>query len=248
MELDSGFKDRVRWAINIKESNQSELARHLGVSAQAIQQWVAGATLSPRREHVQAASEFLGCRYEWLAYGRGPMRTVEDDAPAGQHNKHAVASEGAILAHEWEAALLAALPNAQRESWQPRIAHPSGQSSMRVDWVTDQIVAEVGLYRHVGGTMIASIRQRLWLLVLARELLPPVPGRRTLLLLAPLEDWVQKSDKYIDALRAEARVLNIEVQAVTTPEHAAAVLLGKEEAPTIPAGEDHWLDASPVLQ
>lgn len=187
MELDPGFKDRLKWAITTKETSQSALARHLGVSAQAIQQWAAGATLSPRREHVVAASDFLGCRYEWLAYGRGPMKETElrDGKGAGVRSKNL--TESAILGREWEMALRAALPKGDEEHWQVKMPHPSGAAQMRVSWLSDEVIGEVGLYQDV-NLLISNARQRLWLLAFVRESLPAVPGRRCILLLAPLED------------------------------------------------------------
>lgn len=248
MELDSGFKDRLRWAINLKETNQSALARAIGTTAQAIQQWVSGATLSPRRDHLMKACEFLGVRYDYLAYGRGPMKLVDTAAPAPVLSKESTAehTETALLSHEWEAALLAAVPESAQASWQYKMTHPSGTAPLRITWVSDKVIAELGLYKHTAN-LINSARQRLWLLAVARELVPPAAGRRTILLLAPLESWREVPDRHIGALRAEARTLGIEVIHVGTPEHAAAVLLCQEAAPRIPVGEDLGLDVSSVL-
>jgi hypothetical protein len=156
------------------------------------------------------------------------------------------ATEAVLLSHEWEGSLLAALPAEARPHWQVKIAHPSGAAPMRISWVSDTMVAELGLYKH-SSSLINSARQRLWLLDVARGILPLVPGRRAVLLLAPLEDWREAPDRHIEALRAEARVLGIEVIHVGTPEHAAAVLLGQESSPTLPAGDDLGLDVSSVL-
>ena len=117
---------------------------------------------------------------------------------------------------------------------------------MRITWVSDKVVAELGLYKHTAN-LINSARQRLWLLTVAREMVPPVVGRRTILLLAPLESWREVPDRHIGALRAEARTVGIEVIHVTTPEHAAAVLLCQEAAPAVPIGEDLGLDVSAML-
>lgn len=48
--------------------NQSELARHVGVSPQAVQQWIAGET-SPRGKNLIKVAEFLGVSPSELQYG-----------------------------------------------------------------------------------------------------------------------------------------------------------------------------------
>lgn len=48
--------------------NQSELARFVGVSPQAVQQWVAGET-SPRGNNLRKVAEFLGTTLEYLLTG-----------------------------------------------------------------------------------------------------------------------------------------------------------------------------------
>lgn len=246
MELDTGFKDRLKWAINSKQTNQSELARAIGTTAQAVQQWVSGATSSPRRDHLEKASAFMGVRYEWLLFGRGPMRLIDmvrtQETVAGASDD---ATETTLLSHEWETSLLAALPPEARAGWQAKLCHPSGNAQIRISWVSETIISELGLYKH-SGSLISSGRQRLWLLAVARALLPAT-GCRAVLLLAPLEGWREAPDRHIDALRAEARLLGIEVIHASTPEHAAAVLLGQEDAPGIPASDDLGLDVSSVL-
>lgn len=251
MELDLGFKDRLKWAMSHKQTNQSELAREIEkrvngtCSPQAIQQWVSGATTSPRREHLRAAVEFLGVRYEWLAYGRGPMREV-DIVPPPRVSGDGASTETALLAHEWEGGLLAAIPDTARKHWQRKFTHPSNTADMRVTWVSDQVLAELGLYKH-STSLIPNARQLLWRLAVARAVVPGTPGRRTALLLAPLEDWREIPERHVAALRAEANVVGIEVIHVTTPEQAAEMLLGQDMLDATPASDDLGLDVSQVL-
>lgn len=51
--------------------NQSEMARFVGVSPQAVQQWVAGET-SPRGSNLRKVCEFLGTTLEYLLTGAAP--------------------------------------------------------------------------------------------------------------------------------------------------------------------------------
>ena len=76
--------------------NQSEMARHVGVSPQAVQKWVAGDS-EPRGKNLDLAAEFLGVTPAHLKFGivmdqhpaaaapmAGllPVRGVEDDDPS----------------------------------------------------------------------------------------------------------------------------------------------------------------------
>jgi transcriptional regulator with XRE-family HTH domain len=245
MDLDPLFKDRIKWAITAKDSNQSELARNIKVSAQGIQQWVSGATTNPRRDHLLKAAEWLGVRFEWLAYGRGPM-TQSEAAEAGPA-PGANTTEDTLLAREWERALLAALPEAARANWRTRLAHPGAHGSLHVDWNTPLVLAEIGLYRHV-DTLVPKGRKRLWLLALAAALTPAAPGRRVVLLLAPLESWRDTPARHIAALRAEARTLGLDVIHVQTPDQAAALLMDQAVSPDPETGnEDIGLDMSALL-
>lgn len=49
--------------------NQSELARHIGVSPQAVQKWIAGAA-EPRGKNLDKAAEFLGVTPAYLKFGQ----------------------------------------------------------------------------------------------------------------------------------------------------------------------------------
>lgn len=249
MELDTGFKDRVRWAINSARSNQSELARAIKTTPQAIQQWVSGATQSPRRDFLMLAAEHLGVRFEWLAYGRGPMKDVPQEPLPKIAHGDVPRTEAALLSHEWESLLLAALPATEREHWQVKLAHPSGVVPMRISWCSDTILAELGLYQSTTN-LIHNARHRLWLLAIAREQVPPSTSRRAILLLAPLEDYEGKHDspdRHIAVLRAEARLLNIEVVHVHTPEEAAAALTNTASAAETPLADELGIDVSSVL-
>jgi len=93
--------------------------------------------------------------------------------------------------------------------------------------------------------LVAGARARLWTLAIARNIVPPVEGRRWLLILSPLDD-IPASEKHIDALTSEARILGIEIVHCDTPDAAARTLAGNT-LPAIPEAALLGLDDSPVL-
>lgn len=109
MYLDSGFKTRLKSAMEARDppTNQSELARYVKVTPQAVQQWVSGHTASPKRDKLPLAAAFLNVRPDWLAFGRGPMRAPDFEAKTSQ--ACSTSTEPPPLVSEWERALLDAL-------------------------------------------------------------------------------------------------------------------------------------------
>lgn len=60
---------RLKKLLQLKNGgNQSEMARHIGVTAQAVQKWMSGET-APRGKNLQKAAEFLGVPEQVLMYG-----------------------------------------------------------------------------------------------------------------------------------------------------------------------------------
>ena len=109
MYLDSGFKTRLKSAMEARDppTNQSELARYVKVTPQAVQQWVSGHTALPKRGKLPLAAAFLHVRPDWLAFGQGPMRTA--DAATKTSQACSASSEASQLVSERERALLEAL-------------------------------------------------------------------------------------------------------------------------------------------
>lgn len=74
--------------------NQSEMARYVGVTPQAVQKWLAGIT-EPRGKNLDLAAEFLGVTPAALKFGDvvegSPVRAVHPDDPT---------SEGVVLVPE----------------------------------------------------------------------------------------------------------------------------------------------------
>lgn len=74
MAHDKELKNRFKKAMEDRRppTNQSEVARYIGGTPQAIQQWASGRT-DPKQPHLKRAAEYLGVSYEWLAFGRGEL-------------------------------------------------------------------------------------------------------------------------------------------------------------------------------
>lgn len=68
-KMEENIGDRIKRLLEIKNGgNQSELARFVGVSSQAVQQWISGET-SPRGKNLKKAAEFLGVSPMELQFG-----------------------------------------------------------------------------------------------------------------------------------------------------------------------------------
>jgi len=67
--------NRIKEAREAKGLNQSEVARHMKVFPQTVQQWESGKT-APRRGRLLALASFLGVTPEWLLFGKGGTNHV----------------------------------------------------------------------------------------------------------------------------------------------------------------------------
>lgn len=246
MYLDPGFKTRLKSAMEARDPpiNQSELARHISTSIrttpQTVQQWCSGHT-SPRRNRLVLAAESLHVRVDWLAHGRGPMRAP--DLEAKTSHTSSPNTEDSLLTTEWERALDEALPAGDNTCRNQHIRHPLCQSKLFANWLSDSIVANLMLYPSTAA-LIPGARERLWDLLILRDALPPHPNRMTMLLLSPLDNGSEVPIRHLIALRAEARLLGLEVVHAETPLQAAAILLGKEARQMIPIADDLGLNPS----
>lgn len=75
----STLSERIKMALDAAGIDQSELARHIGVSSVAVNNWCTGATKSIKGINLLKASGRLGVNAEWLSSGVGPMKA--DGAP-----------------------------------------------------------------------------------------------------------------------------------------------------------------------
>lgn len=72
------MSNRIEQSLSRKNGgNQSEMARHIGVSPQAVQKWIAGES-EPRGENLAKAAQFLGVTQSYLKFGD----QSEQQAPA----------------------------------------------------------------------------------------------------------------------------------------------------------------------
>lgn len=73
----STLSERVHAALEAADMDQSDLARRIGVSSVAVNNWCTGATKSIKGENLLKAASALKVRPDWLAYGNGPMRATQ---------------------------------------------------------------------------------------------------------------------------------------------------------------------------
>lgn len=67
MNIDTA--NRIRQLLQERNGgNGSALARHVGVSSQAVQQWLAGTT-APRGKNLHKAADYLNCSPAYISYG-----------------------------------------------------------------------------------------------------------------------------------------------------------------------------------
>lgn len=65
--------------------NASELSRAVGVSPQAVKQWLDGDT-SPRGKNLETAAAFFGVTPAYLKFGDSPIRAVAQQAEIREHS------------------------------------------------------------------------------------------------------------------------------------------------------------------
>jgi transcriptional regulator with XRE-family HTH domain len=85
----STLADRLRAAMAAYDSEpevtQAELARACGVKPPSVNGWLNGKSKFLRGENLLKAARALKVDQDWLATGRGPMRRVEINLPAGSN-------------------------------------------------------------------------------------------------------------------------------------------------------------------
>lgn len=78
------LSERLKYALDEAQINQSELARRVGVTRGAVSLWFKGATNSLDGENLLKTAQALGFSASWLATGKGPMKR-EGSAPMSMH-------------------------------------------------------------------------------------------------------------------------------------------------------------------
>ena len=67
--------ERLKEALNDSGATVSEFAGAVGVSSQAVSQWLSGETKSPSAKNLLRAAAFLRVSGVWLTEGKGPKHT-----------------------------------------------------------------------------------------------------------------------------------------------------------------------------
>ena len=78
------YGTRLEQALQLARKTRGELARHLGVSSQAVGQVITGSTKSLTAENSARAARFLRVDHHWLATGEGEPRTTPLASPLAQ--------------------------------------------------------------------------------------------------------------------------------------------------------------------
>lgn len=78
------YGSRLEHALELAHKTRGDLARHLGVSTQAIGQVITGSTKSLTAENSARAARFLRVDHHWLATGEGEPRTAPLASPLAQ--------------------------------------------------------------------------------------------------------------------------------------------------------------------
>lgn len=82
----SPLKDRLRLAMDgPPRVSQAALARACKIAAPSVNNWLSGRSQEIKGANLLAAARLLNVTPEWLATGRGPMRTTLNDS-AGAEN------------------------------------------------------------------------------------------------------------------------------------------------------------------
>lgn len=68
------MNDRIQLALRTAGLTASETARRVGVSPEAVLQWLNGRTKNLRMAYLFSLARVTGFEAEWIATGNGPMR------------------------------------------------------------------------------------------------------------------------------------------------------------------------------
>lgn len=73
------MNERVTLAIRTSGLSASEVGRRLGVSPEAVPQWMNGPTKNLRMKYLFGLAKLTGFQAEWLGTGEGPQRQSKGD-------------------------------------------------------------------------------------------------------------------------------------------------------------------------
>lgn len=88
------FAERLLWAIDHKKTNQSQLAKAVGISRTSINKWVRD-NATPSSENIFEAASYLGVSAVWLSNGDGdPIESTHKvKEPAASYGKESIWEE-----------------------------------------------------------------------------------------------------------------------------------------------------------
>jgi transcriptional regulator with XRE-family HTH domain len=76
--------ERIKAKREAKGVTQTQMAKDLGVSYQAVQQWERSpdpskaVSTAPKRQRLEQVAEYLGVSHEWLMTGKEPMEALDN--------------------------------------------------------------------------------------------------------------------------------------------------------------------------
>ncbi|MBK6348211.1 MAG: helix-turn-helix domain-containing protein [Bacteroidales bacterium] len=82
MTEEMSLNQRVDQFFRIKDISQQQIAKRLGVSRQAVNNWLSGNNPIPARHLIKMLSDFEKLNPQWLLNGVGEMEGTEQSMPA----------------------------------------------------------------------------------------------------------------------------------------------------------------------
>lgn len=121
---------RISRARELKGLNQSELARRLSISPQAVQNWEAGKS-SPRGERIKETANILGITVEYLLFGEdkeSAMTVTRSTATTDKNVEGVKEYKGSVPLISWVQAghwseVIDNLAPGEAEEWLPRMTN-----------------------------------------------------------------------------------------------------------------------------
>ncbi len=94
------LSDRVRASRKQAGLSQRDIAKALGISPSAVNQWEHGVTKNMKLHYFFALARLLGQDPQWLATGKGPVRGREISAMSPKQDDPSLTGEEKALLHQ----------------------------------------------------------------------------------------------------------------------------------------------------
>ena len=94
------LSDRVRASRKQAGLSQRDIAKALGISPSAVNQWEHGVTKNMKLHYFFALARLLGQDPQWLATGKRPVRARETLAMLQKQDNHSLTGEEKALLHQ----------------------------------------------------------------------------------------------------------------------------------------------------